>query len=102
MRGLTQRQQDVIAIIQRHITEHGRPPTMRFIAAALGIGSTNGVADHLRALEKKGVLTRDTKVSCGIRLLGSYAMPSAPMATATPDADGERCPMCGHAIEGVQ
>lgn len=106
MRGLTERQQDVIAIIQSHITQHGRPPTVRFIAAALGIGSTNGVVDHLRALERKGVLTRDSKVSCGIRLLGSYAMPQAttPAAasTATYGDDAERCPMCGHAIEGVQ
>lgn len=111
MRGLTERQQDVIAIIQRHITEHGRPPTVRFIAAALGIGSTNGVADHLRALERKGVIARDSKVSRGVRLLGSYAVPSAtavttatpaPVATAKHGDDVERCPMCGHAIEGVQ
>ena len=108
MRGLTERQQDVIAIIQRHITEHGRPPTVRFIAAALGIGSTNGVGDHLRALERKGVIARDSKVSRGVRLLGSYAVPSATAMTsaaataATHGDDVERCPMCGHAIEGVQ
>jgi repressor LexA len=55
---LTDRQQQVLDFIQDKITVDGFPPTIREIGAELGINSTNGVNDHLRALERKGYLTR--------------------------------------------
>jgi repressor LexA len=59
MNGLTDRQLEVLRFIARQIDEAGYPPTIREIGEALDIRSTNGVNDHLKALERKGFLTRD-------------------------------------------
>jgi repressor LexA len=59
MTGLTDRQLEVLRFIARQIEEAGYPPTIREIGEALDIRSTNGVNDHLKALERKGFLTRD-------------------------------------------
>jgi len=59
MTGLTDRQLEVLRFIARQIEDAGYPPTIREIGEALEIRSTNGVNDHLKALERKGYLTRD-------------------------------------------
>ncbi|BDG06572.1 transcriptional repressor LexA [Anaeromyxobacter oryzae] len=59
MDGLTDRQLEVLRFIARQIEDCGYPPTIREIGEALDIRSTNGVNDHLKALERKGYLTRD-------------------------------------------
>src|SRR5579871_4843811 len=67
MQGLTQRQQMVLDFIQESIHARGYPPTLREIGARMGIRSTNGVNDHLRALERKGYLTREDMKSRALR-----------------------------------
>jgi len=57
--GLTERQLEVLRFIASEIEDRGYPPTIREIGEALDIASTNGVNDHLKALEKKGYLQRD-------------------------------------------
>lgn len=59
MDALTDRQLEVLRFIARQIDEAGYPPTIREIGEALEIRSTNGVNDHLKALERKGYLSRD-------------------------------------------
>jgi len=59
MNALTDRQLEVLRFIARQIEDVGYPPTIREIGEALDIRSTNGVNDHLKALERKGFLTRD-------------------------------------------
>lgn len=59
MHALTDRQLEVLRFIARQIEECGYPPTIREIGEALDIRSTNGVNDHLKALERKGYLSRD-------------------------------------------
>jgi repressor LexA len=59
MEGLTDRQLEVLRFIAEQIEDRGYPPTIREIGEALDIRSTNGVNDHLKALERKGFLTRD-------------------------------------------
>jgi repressor LexA len=59
MEALTDRQLEVLRFIARQIEDQGYPPTIREIGEALEIRSTNGVNDHLKALERKGYLTRD-------------------------------------------
>lgn len=58
MKGLTERQLAVLEFIQSHQARFGYPPTIREIGEQLGIKSTNGVNDHLKALERKGMLSR--------------------------------------------
>lgn len=55
---LTERQREVLDFIQAKIQRDGYPPTIREIGDQLGIRSTNGVNDHLKALAKKGYLQR--------------------------------------------
>jgi repressor LexA len=67
MQGLTDRQQQVLKYIRDSIVERGYPPTLREIGAHMGIRSTNGVNDHLRALERKGYLRREDMKSRALR-----------------------------------
>ena len=67
MQKLTQRQKMVLEFIQSTIDSDGYPPTLREIGNFMGIRSTNGVNDHLRALERKGYLTRKDMKSRTLR-----------------------------------
>src|SRR3954471_6372326 len=69
MQGLTDRQQQVLQYIRTSIADRGYPPTLREIGAHMGIRSTNGVNDHLRALERKGYLSREDMKSRALRLV---------------------------------
>src|SRR5437016_11466882 len=57
----------VLDYIKQSIADRGYPPTLREIGARMGIRSTNGVNDHLRALERKGYLTREDMKSRALR-----------------------------------
>lgn len=67
MQGLTKRQQMVLDYISKSINDRGYPPTLREIGSHMGIKSTNGVNDHLRALERKGYLKREDMKSRALR-----------------------------------
>lgn len=69
MKGLTPRQQEILDFISGSIQQNGFPPTIREIGRHMGIRSTNGVNDHLKALERKGFLTRTDLKSRAIRPL---------------------------------
>jgi repressor LexA len=66
---LTARQAEILELIRSHIAEQGCPPTRAEIAHTLGFRSPNAAEDHLRALERKGVIELVTGSSRGIRLL---------------------------------
>jgi len=69
MQGLTKRQEETLEFIRRSIEDRGYPPTLREIGEHMGIRSTNGVNDHLRALERKGYLTREDMKSRALKLV---------------------------------
>ena len=58
MKGLTDRQRQLLQYIEDHLRIHGFPPSIREMAEHMDIRSTNGVNDHLKALEKKGYIQR--------------------------------------------
>ncbi len=60
-RGLTLRQRDILEFIVRCVRDNGFPPTIAEIGNRFGISSTNGVNDHLVALERKGFIERSSK-----------------------------------------
>ena len=64
---LTDRQQQILNFIADSINGRGFPPTLREIGEHFGIKSTNGVNDHLKALEKKGFLRREDLKSRAMR-----------------------------------
>ncbi|MGN6107615.1 MAG: transcriptional repressor LexA [Kofleriaceae bacterium] len=65
--ALTQRQREILEFISASIVERGFPPTLREIGEHFSIRSTNGVNDHLKALEKKGHLRREDLKSRAMR-----------------------------------
>jgi repressor LexA len=74
---LSDRQQGMLEFIRKFGEEKGYPPTIRQIGEAVGISSTSVVNYNLNKLEKEGHLTRDLKVSRGVRLVETDAMKSA-------------------------
>ena len=68
MSDLTQRQTEILRLIQRHIAETGMPPTRAEIARELGFRSANAAEEHLRALARKGVISLMPGTSRGIQL----------------------------------
>ncbi|MCO6411208.1 MAG: repressor LexA [Thiogranum sp.] len=69
MQQLTRRQDEILALIRQYIYEEGYPPTRAEIAEAFGFRSPNAAEEHLRALERKGVIELLQGSSRGIRLL---------------------------------
>jgi repressor LexA len=53
MKGLTERQSEVLAFIQDFVAAHKYPPTIREISTHFSI-SVKGAYDHVRALKRKG------------------------------------------------
>ena len=70
MSKLTERQQQVLKLIQRAIAQTGAPPTRAEIATELGFRSANAAEEHLQALSRKGVIELVSGTSRGIRLRG--------------------------------
>src|SRR2546423_1636744 len=57
MRELTARQRDVLNFIRAFTSRHGVPPTVREIGEKFRV-TPRAAFDHLRALERKGMLQR--------------------------------------------
>src|SRR5947207_10267589 len=68
MDQLTERQKDVYEFIRDKINNRGYGPTVREIGDKFQISSPNGVMCHLKALEKKGIITREPNMSRAIQL----------------------------------
>ncbi len=71
MRQLTPRQTQILEMIQDFIAETGMPPTRAEISRELGFKSANAAEEHLRALQRKGVLELLPGASRGIQLKDS-------------------------------
>jgi repressor LexA len=71
MKGLTPRQSQILHMIQEFIADFGMPPTRAEIARELGFKSANAAEEHLRALQRKGVLELVPGASRGIQLKDS-------------------------------
>ena len=65
---LTDRQQQILSLIQLTIERKGSPPTRAEIANELGFKSANAAEEHLKALARKGVIDLVSGTSRGIRL----------------------------------
>jgi repressor LexA len=75
MLTLTDRQQQVLDLIRRYAAETGYPPTRADIARELGFRSANAAEEHLRALERKGMIEMIAGASRGIRLCEESGIP---------------------------
>jgi repressor LexA len=75
--GLSQRQESILSYIQEFIQKNGYSPSIRDIQENLKISSTSVVAYNLKALQEKGKLTREGKISRGIKLPSNDASAGA-------------------------
>lgn len=66
--NLTPRQREIFEFVKDGIMNRGYGPTVREIGDEFGIKSPNGVMCHLKALEKKGLITREPNLSRAIQL----------------------------------
>lgn len=103
----THRQLQVLGFIYDRFKLQGRPPTLREIGMEHGIRSTNGVYDHLSALERKGFIVRDKMKSRAIRistagydLLGMPVLETRERAAAEEDIARQRALLarCRHVL----
>lgn len=98
MKRLTARQREILDYITASIDERGYPPTIREIGKKMGIRSTNGVNDHLKALERKGYLRRDDLKS---RAMRPVRLPTSPGPAANSDHhDIVEIPLLGRVAAG--
>ena len=68
MDPLTDRQTEVLRLVRELTEVSGYPPTRAEIAEKMGFRSVNAAEQHLRALEKKGVIDISSGASRGIRI----------------------------------
>ncbi len=66
--ALTSRQKEIYEFLKDKIRNRGYGPTVREIGTHFGIRSPNGVMCHLKALERKGLITRESHMSRAIQL----------------------------------
>jgi repressor LexA len=66
---LTERQREIYEFIRQKIESRGYGPTVREIGQGFDIKSPNGVMCHLKALEKKGLIKRETFSARAIQLV---------------------------------
>ena len=69
MQVLTERQNEILRFIAKHIEDTGFPPTRLDICSALGFKSPNAAETHLKALAKKGAISMVPGASRSIRLI---------------------------------
>src|SRR6516165_371118 len=78
--SLTTRQRAIYDFIKDKILNRGYGPTVREIGAGFKIKSPNGVMCHLKALEKKGLISREAHMSRAIQLSEPLSKTSLPLA----------------------
>ncbi len=95
---LSERQQRVLSVIRGWVEEHGYPPTVREIGAAVGLVSTSSVSHHLKSLERLGLLRRDGRWP---RAMDARAV-DADTGAPAPDDDGVVVPAADRFGGGVR
>ena len=90
-RPITEKQAAILEFIVSTLRDRGFSPTLREIGNRFSVKSTNGVNDHLNALERKGYIYRESGAkSRAIRVLKVLKVPSIEETAKAPV-----CPTCG-------
>jgi repressor LexA len=80
MKGLSGRQEGILRFINEFYQANHFPPTIREIQERCRITSTSVVDYNLKALEEKGYLRRNKKISRGLELTGLGNQEAAPIS----------------------
>jgi repressor LexA len=93
-RPATEKQAQVLQAIEAFKVEHGYPPSVREIGERVGLSSTSTIHAHLKALERRGLITRDPTKPRALRSGQQHP-------DATPMPDGVVLPIVGKVAAGV-
>ena len=85
---LTDNQRKIYDFLLSSTRQQGYPPTVREIGLKFKIKSPNGIACHLKALEKKGWITREKNKSRAVKFLDAAAPKTALPVVAQVRGDG--------------
>lgn len=94
MKNLTRRQNDVLNIIEEMTKEKGYPPSMREITARMNLSSAAGIHKHIKALQKKGFLTKEDFLSRSLKIV-------RPAAEQIPPPEMVELPLVGFVAAGL-
>ena len=96
MAKLTRKQQEIYDYILSFTNEHGYPPSVREIGAAVGLKSPSTVHFHMKGLEEAGVIVKAEGKTRAISLPGA---PLGPVAEET-DPHANQIPIVGNVAAG--
>ncbi|CAG8999943.1 MAG: LexA repressor [Candidatus Celerinatantimonas neptuna] len=99
MKALTKRQTQVLELVKSHIQATGMPPTRVEIAKELGFRSANAAEEHLKALNRKGMIEMIPGASRGIRLVAHSDEASVSENVPIPEDQG--LPLIGQVAAGA-
>lgn len=104
---LSKRQQSIYDYICAYTKDHGYPPSVREIGAAVGLASPSTVHMHLKSLEEKGYIHRDSKKPRTIEVVeeaqpgGTDSAEGLAAVVQNVDANVLRLPVVGRVAAGV-
>lgn len=101
-RKITKRQQQIYDFIRSYQLEKGYPPSVREMAAAVGLSSPSTVHAHLSALEARGLIKRDATKPRALELFNEDGT-SASLAEVkeSPDRGTVSLPLVGRVAAGM-
>lgn len=70
---LYKRQRQILEFIQNFIKKYGYSPTLQEIGKAMGLSSPATIHEHLKSLEKKGVIRKNANDVRGLEVVEQYA-----------------------------
>ena len=100
MAKLTAKQQQIYSYIVQFTTEHGYPPSVREIGAAVGLKSPSTVHFHIKGLEEAGVLIKAEGKTRALTIPGA-TVPKAPKVAEEPSPAANRVPVLGNVAAGA-
>lgn len=101
-RKITKRQQQIYDFIRAYQKEKGYPPSVREMAAAVGLSSPSTVHAHLSALEEHGLIKRDSTKPRALEVFNQDGS-SVKLAEVTekPDRGTISLPLIGRVAAGM-
>ena len=100
MENITAKQAETLTFIKKYIVEHGFPPSVREICKGMNLSSPATVHAHLKELEKKGLIRKESNKFRTIELLVENEF-------AEKNEDIVKVPLlgkvaCGNPIEAIE
>ena len=101
---LSKRQQSIYEYICSYSAEHGYPPSVREIGAAVGLASPSTVHMHLQVLQEQGLIKSDSKKPRAIEVVNNPSEHDEGLhlakVTEDPDSNTISLPLVGRVAAG--